>query len=62
MMWNWDEDYLDIMPLSTLEAVGFPRKHVSDHPIKILCFGGDASSILGYINVDIVVGPIQAPA
>lgn len=46
----------NIMPLSTLEEVGIFLEHGVEQSIEISNFGGDASLMLGYINVDLVVG------
>lgn len=50
--------WLDIKPLLTLKAMGIAGEHVVEQLIR--CFEGGVSLALGYINVDLAVGPIQA--
>lgn len=51
---------LNIMSLSTLEALKIPRRRTLNHPVKVSGFGGKASFTIGYINLDRTIGPMRA--
>lgn len=47
------------MPLSTLK-VGIPRDNMVRQPVKVSRFGGNASLTLGFIELDMTIGPMRA--
>ncbi|XP_065623457.1 uncharacterized protein LOC136064917 [Quercus suber] len=51
---------LNLIALSTLEAVGLAEKRILGAPMEITGFGGSAESTEGYIQLALRVGPIVA--
>lgn len=51
---------INLMPLTTFRAIGIPENRIVKAPIAITGFGGDKKESLGYVVVDLVVGPIRA--
>ena len=51
---------LNLIALSTLEAVGLTGKKILGAPMKITGFGGSVESIEGYVQLALRVGPIVA--
>lgn len=47
---------LNMMPLSKIEVVGIPRSKIFEQLIEVLDYGGNASFILDYINLDLIIG------
>lgn len=50
---------LKFMPLSTLETVGIRRDKIIKHSVEVSSFRGNASFTLGFINLDLTVGPMR---
>lgn len=62
---SWDtligpSSLLKTMIFSTLKAVGIPWDTIIEQLIKVLGFRVSASFTLGYISLDLNIGPIQA--
>ena len=51
---------LNLIALSTLEAVGLVDKRILGAPMEITGFGGSVESIEGYVQLALRVGPIVA--
>ena len=51
---------LNLIALSTLEAMGLIGRRILGAPIEITRFGGSVESIEGYVQLAIQVGPIVA--
>ena len=51
---------LNLIVLSTLEAVGLVNKRILGAPMEITGFGGSVESIEGYVQLALRVGPIMA--
>ncbi|XP_075674899.1 uncharacterized protein LOC142644106 [Castanea sativa] len=51
---------LNLIALSTLEAVGLTDKRIQGAPIEITGFGGSEESTKGYVQLALRVGPIVA--
>ena len=51
---------LNLIALSTLEAIGMVGKRILGAPVEITRFGGAAESIKGYVQLALKVGPIIA--
>ena len=51
---------LNLIVLSTLEAVGLVNKRILGAPMEITGFGGSIESIEGYVQLALRVGPIMA--
>ena len=51
---------LNLIVLSTLEAVGLVNKRIMGAPMEITGFGGSIESIEGYVQLALRVGPIMA--
>lgn len=50
---------LKIMPLCTLEAMGIPRDRIIKQFTEVSGFGGSASIVVGFIKLDLTIGPVQ---
>jgi hypothetical protein len=50
---------INIMPMSTLKKVGIPENRIVKSLIGITGFQGDKKESLGYVIVDLAVGPIR---
>ena len=51
---------LNLIVLSTLEAVGLTGRRILGAPMEIIGFGGSAESTKGYVQLALRVGPIVA--
>ena len=51
---------LNLIALSTLEAVGLAGRRILGAPMEITGFGGSAESIEGYVQLALRVRPIVA--
>ena len=51
---------LNLIALSTLEAVGLVSRRILRAPMEITGFGGSAESTEGYVQLALRVGPIVA--
>lgn len=45
--------------LSTLQALRIPRGRTVEQLIEVSSFGGNSSFTVGYINLDLTIGPIR---
>lgn len=52
---------INIMPLETLKRLNIPEPRIIKSLVGIVGFGGEKKPSLGYIVLDLAVGPIRAP-
>lgn len=46
--------------MPALDLVGAPQGNITRQQIEVAGFGGGRTHTLGFVNVDLAVGPIQA--
>lgn len=51
---------INIIFLSTLDAVGVPKYKIIHQPIEVSSFRGHKTHTLGFVNPDLTVGSIRA--
>lgn len=51
---------VNIMPLSTLKAVGILRERLVKQPVQVLGFRGNASFNVDFINLNLTIGHMRA--
>lgn len=56
---NWSRLFAEHYALFTLKAVVNPWGKIVEQPIEVLSFGGNRSFSLGYIILDLAIGPMQ---
>ena len=49
-----------ILPLPTLDALGILRERIIQEPLQVAGIGALQQSTLGYVSLDLTVGPIRA--
>lgn len=54
------ESSINIISLSTLDAVGFPREKIIRQPIEVSSSRGHKTYTLGFVNLDFAIGSIRA--
>lgn len=55
---DWSGSSLKYNAFINVKAVGIPQSRIIKQPIEVLGFGGNASFPLGYINLDLIIGPM----
>ncbi|KAF7130216.1 hypothetical protein RHSIM_Rhsim10G0123700 [Rhododendron simsii] len=51
---------LNILPYSVFKAAGIPSSHLVNQPITISGFGNHSQQSMGFVQVDLIVGPIRS--
>lgn len=50
---------LNIISFSVLDVVGIPRDKIARQPIEVSSFRGHSMYTMGFVNLDLTVGPIR---
>lgn len=50
---------INIISLSTLDAVGVSREKIVRQPIEVSSFKGNKTSTIVFVSLDMTVGPIR---
>ena len=50
---------INIMPMSTFKAAKIDMRHLVKQPIAVNGFNDSSSNTIGYVNVNLKIGPIQ---
>ena len=50
--------FVNLIPLSTLQAVGISERKIQGYPMEVIGFGGRGEYIVGHIQLWLKVGPI----